>query len=90
MRLSDFVVTRVVEVCVHALDLRYALGLPPAATAEGLRVTTAILGTLLGSEKRPPGMDDVRFVVVGTGREPLTDDERWSLGALSERLPLIS
>lgn len=39
VRLSDFVVTRVVEVCVHSLDLRHALELRPWASSDGLRVT---------------------------------------------------
>lgn len=89
MRLSDFVVTGVVEVCVHALDLRHALGLQPAPSEDGVRVTATTLQALLGSDP-PPAMNNLRFLLVGTGREPLGDYERQSLGALAERFPLIA
>lgn len=89
VRLSDFVVTRVVEVCVHALDLRHALGLQPRPTTDALRVTVTTLRALLGSDP-PAGMDELRFVLVGTGREPVGDAERHSLGPLAGRFPLIA
>ncbi len=89
VRLRDFVVTRVVEVCVHALDLRHALGLQPRSSQEGLHVAATTLRALLGSDP-PAGMDELRFVLVGTGREPLGDDERHSLGRAAQRFPLIA
>lgn len=89
VRLRDFVVTRVVEVCVHTLDLRHALGLQPRPTRDGLHVAATTLRALLGSNP-PAGMDELRFVLVGTGRDSLEDDERHSLGAAAQRFPLIA
>ncbi|MGK2875103.1 MAG: maleylpyruvate isomerase N-terminal domain-containing protein [Nocardioides sp.] len=74
--------TLAVEATVHHLDLR--LGEP---SKEGLEETRRVLDGLLG---RPaPIQDAVRYALVGTGRESLTDDEAGAFGADVERLPLF-
>ena len=90
LTLEEFVKTRVLEITVHGLDLAEALSLPPAPTDAGIAVTRAILVGLLGVE--PPGdlgWDDVAFIEAGTGRRPLTDRERVTLGPLAVRFPLL-
>ncbi|MFI8392430.1 maleylpyruvate isomerase family mycothiol-dependent enzyme [Streptomyces sp. NPDC085540] len=83
MLLSEFVLTRVVEVAVHGLDLADALGreawLPPAA---GDAVAELLLGAqhALAADKlewsRP------RFLRKATGREPLNDVEAAQVAQL--------
>jgi uncharacterized protein (TIGR03083 family) len=74
--------TLAVEAAIHHVDLR--LGDPAQlGLAEARRVLDGLLG-------RPgPVVDDVRYVLVGTGREPLTEGERGRLGADADRLPLF-
>ena len=74
--------TLAVEATVHHLDLR--LGEP---SEEGLAETRRVLDGLLG---RPAPIEDaVRYALVGTGRESLTEDEAGAFGADVERLPLF-
>ena len=91
LTLDDFLKTRVVEITVHGLDLADALGRPPWATDDGVRVTREVLVGCLGQE--PPeglGWDDVALLDKGTGRSALTQDERATLGPLAGRFPLLS
>jgi hypothetical protein len=74
--------TLTVEATVHQLDL----GLGPATT-EGLAEVRLVLDALLGEPARIP--DDVRYALVGTGREPLTVEESALLGPAADRLPLF-
>lgn len=89
IRLSEYLRTRCVEVTIHHMDLRDALGLDPEPSPEGLATTSDVLRGLLGTDLRRLGMDDVRFALVGTGREELTAAEREMLGPLSDSFPLL-
>jgi uncharacterized protein (TIGR03083 family) len=92
MRLADWVVTRVISVAAHGLDVALTLGGRPAWTVpSALRVTRPVFVSLLGAE--PPaalGWDDRAFLAVATGRRALTDEEREILGARQARLPVLS
>jgi uncharacterized protein (TIGR03083 family) len=77
MRLDEYLATRVVEVCVHHLDVRAALDLPPASTPEGSRLTMATLEGLLGGP-RPRNLGRARFILAATGRAD-SDDPRFPL-----------
>lgn len=90
IRLREYVRTRCVEVTVHHMDLRDALGQEPDPTPAALEATCEVLRGLLGADLRPMGMDDLRFALVGTGRETLTDPEREILGPLAEEFPLLA
>ena len=74
--------TLAVEATVHHLDLR--LGQP---SQEGLEETRRVLDGLLG--RAAPIEDAVRYALIGTGREPPTEDEADAFGADVERLPLF-
>lgn len=74
--------TLAVEATVHQLDLR--LGQPSEA---GLAEVRRVLDGLLG--RSAPIADASRYALIGTGREPLTNDEADELGAAVERLPLF-
>lgn len=76
MLLSEFLITRVVEVAVHGLDLADALGREPWLTSSAGDV---VLGLLLGGDPaaavRDLGWDRPRFLRKATGREPLEAPE---------------
>ncbi|MGH2830635.1 MAG: maleylpyruvate isomerase N-terminal domain-containing protein [Actinomycetota bacterium] len=90
MRMSEYLRTRVLEVAIHTMDLRHAVGLSPDPTEAGLMVTCDVLRGLLGTDLRSLGVDDVRFALVGTGREPLSESEWDLLGPLVEKFPLLA
>lgn len=75
LRLDHYLPTRVVEVAVHGLDLRHALGLEEVVTPEALQVTATVLDHLLPGDRAPGHEDDLDFVLAATGRRP-SDDSR--------------
>ncbi|EEP70630.1 hypothetical protein MCAG_00957 [Micromonospora sp. ATCC 39149] len=85
MALTEFLVTRVVEVGVHGLDLAAALGREPWLTPTAAEVVTALL---TGGRAVPPelGWDRLAVVRKATGRASLTDRERAVIGAAGVRL----
>ena len=89
IRLREFLKTRCIEVGIHAMDLRAALGLEPDPTPGCLEAVGDVLRGLLGADLRPLGMDDIRFALVGTGRGELSAAEREMLGPLSDSFPLL-
>lgn len=76
IRLDHYLPTRVLEVTVHGLDLRAALGLEEVATPLALGITTEVLDALLDGP-RPDDVDDdpIAWVLAATGRRP-SDDPR--------------
>jgi uncharacterized protein (TIGR03083 family) len=88
MELGDFLATWVVEAAVHHLDLTVELPEAPPPAPASLAVTRETLDALLG-EQVPVDWDDATYALKGTGRLPLTDDERSALGPLSQRFPLF-
>jgi uncharacterized protein (TIGR03083 family) len=89
LRLREYLRTRCVEVTIHAMDLRDALGRDPDPTLGGLDATSDVLRGLLGADLRPLGVDDLRFALLGTGRATLTEGERELLGPLADLFPLL-
>ncbi|WP_405886526.1 maleylpyruvate isomerase N-terminal domain-containing protein (plasmid) [Streptomyces sp. NBC_01384] len=83
MLLSEFLLTRVVEVAVHGLDLADALGREPWLTPEaGAAVLELLLGPDQADVARELGWDRPTFLRKVTGRAPLDTTET----ALIERL----
>ncbi|WP_420311006.1 maleylpyruvate isomerase N-terminal domain-containing protein [Streptomyces sp. YS-B37] len=86
MLLSEFLVTRVVEVAVHGLDLADALGREPWLTSQAADL---VQGLLLGPdgtaalEKLSWGR--LYFLRKATGREPITRDEALDVNRLGIR-----
>jgi hypothetical protein len=89
LRLREYVRTRCVEVAIHSMDLRAALGMAPDPTPEGLEAACDVLRGLLGTDLRRLGMDEVRFALAGTGRAELSAAEREMLGPLADSFPLL-
>jgi len=91
MAYGEFVASRNVEFVVHTMDLADAVGRPERAAPAAVAVVTTILDALL-DESRPSafGWDETTYVLVATGRRPLTDTERVTLGSLAARFPLLA
>jgi uncharacterized protein (TIGR03083 family) len=91
MRLADWVVTRVISVAAHGLDVALTLGRAPWTTVESLVAVRPVFVSLLGVE--PPAAlrwDARTFLAAATGRRPLTVEEALLLGPGAERFPLLS
>jgi len=90
LTLEEFLTTRVFETTVHRMDLQDAFGQKGWGTDRAAAFVDETLEALLGQE--PPSdleWDVVDFIETGTGRRPLTDQERKILGPLAERFPLM-
>ena len=69
MKLADWVVTRVMSVAAHGLDVALTLGLEPWTSKPALGVTCPVLISLLGAE--PPaelGWDRLTLLAASPGR----------------------
>lgn len=80
LRLDHYLPTRVVEVAVHGLDVRQAMGLEEVVTPDALAITATVLDNLLPGDRAPGHEDDLAFVLAATGRRASDDS----------RLPVIS
>lgn len=76
MLLTDFMVTRVVEVAVHGVDLADALGRAAWSTAPAAGVVGELLGPRWAAAARRAGWDTGELLRRATGRGDLTDEER--------------
>jgi len=85
---NDFMSTLAVEAAVHYLDLTVALPSAPPPDPDSLAIVRWVLNGLL--EAPMPGeWDDETCALKGTGRAPLTAEDRAVLGVLAGRLPLF-
>lgn len=87
LTVADFLSTLTVEAAVHHLDLVLRLDRPgPAAgpLGEVRRVLEGLLGSPL-----PARWDDATAARRGTGREPLTAEDRAELGGAAAHFPLF-
>ena len=91
MRLADWVVTRVISIAAHGLDVAITLDRQPWTTGSALTIIRPVFVDLLGAEP-PPSLqwDDQALLASATGRRTLTDPERVLLGPRQERFPLLS
>jgi hypothetical protein len=87
---KDFVATLVLEATVHHLDLIVGLPDAPEPDPEALQVTARTLDGLFGPEAWDViGWDTMTYVLKGTGRLPLDEDDADMLGPHADRLPLL-
>lgn len=75
MAVREYVATRVLELCVHHLDVRVALDRSPEATPTAGQLTQDLLERLLSGD-RPRNLGRTRFIRAATGRGGY-DDERF-------------
>ncbi len=90
MLFGEFVASRVLEFGVHTMDLSHATLRGERLHPDAVPIVKGILSGLLGA-KLPVGMgwDDKTFILSGTGRRPLESNERFTLGPLAEKFPLL-
>jgi hypothetical protein len=89
LRPADLTATLAVETAVHYLDLTVNLPSSPPPDPASLALVRRVLEGLLGSPL-PAGWDDAGAALKGTGRVPLTDEDRALLGPLAGRVPLFT
>lgn len=82
--------SRNVELGVHTMDLGHATMRGERLAPECAEVITDVLDRMLG-EPLPQGLgwSPGTYVLTGTGRRRLEPNERYTLGPLAERFPLI-
>jgi len=88
LRTADFIGTLVVESAVHYLDLTVDLPAAPPPEPLPLALVRRVLDGLLGAPQAL-GWDEQTYVLKGTGRLPLSDADRTSLGPQADRFPLF-
>ena len=86
--LHDYVVTRVVSVAVHGLDIAISLGTEAFTTTAALEVTCGVLEELLGVSRSTLGWSAHELMAWGTGRA--VPDATRTPSVILEHLPLIS
>jgi uncharacterized protein (TIGR03083 family) len=84
MAAEDILAMWTTELVIHQLDLSTD---SPGPAPEALAIAVATLDGLLGGDERPPGWDDVTYVMKGTGRTPLDEAERSRLGERASHYP---
>jgi len=89
LSVADFAATLAVEAAVHYLDLTVALPSAPEPDPASLALVRRVLTGLLGTPL-PAFWDDITAALKGTGREPLTAEDRQALGQLTSAFPLFA
>ncbi len=88
---GEFVASRVLEFGVHSMDISHATLRGERIHPDAVAIVAGILQGRLGADL-PVGMgwDDRTFILTGTGRRRLESNERFILGPLAEKFPLLS
>jgi hypothetical protein len=84
---GDFLAIWVVELVIHHLDLQAEVTLPdpdPLALNLARRTIEALVG-----EELPRSVPDRTVVLIGAGREPLSEAHSRAVGKLAARLPVL-
>lgn len=91
LAVPDFLTTLVTETVIHHMDMTVELRSVPSPGPEAVALATRTLDGLLGSDvSRPGGWTDEEYLLKGTGRVPLSVQDRHALNDASERFPLLS
>lgn len=88
LEVADFVATLVVEAAVHYVDLTEAFPNEAPPPASGLDLVALTLDGLLDAP-RPAPWDDFTYLLKGTGRLPLSPEDRELLGQAANLFPLF-
>ena len=90
MAFNEFVATRVLEFGVHTMDIGHATLRGERVHPDAVPIITEILDGRVGAGlPKGLGWDARTFVLTGTGRRPLGPNERFVLGPLAEKFPLL-
>jgi uncharacterized protein (TIGR03083 family) len=88
LAVADLAATLATEATVHHLDMIAELPAAPRPSVRCLSLVRRTLDGLLGEPVRI-GWDDTGYTLKGTGRCPLSDEDRVRLGDQAERFPLL-
>jgi uncharacterized protein (TIGR03083 family) len=91
MTFGEFGASRVLEFGVHSMDIGHATLRGERVHPDAVPIITGILDGILGS--RLPvalGWDPRTYILTGTGRRHLLQNERFVLGPLAEKFPLLA
>jgi uncharacterized protein (TIGR03083 family) len=87
---GEFAATRVLEFGVHSMDIGHATLRGERVHPDAVPVITGILDGLLGAPlPKSMGWDPRTYILTGTGRRQLLSNERYVLGPLAEKFPLL-
>lgn len=90
IRFDEFVASRVLEFGVHTMDIGHATLRGERIHPDAATIVKEILdGRLNASLPKGIGWDTRTFILTGTGRRRLESNERFALGPLAERFPLL-
>ena len=84
---GDFLAIWVVELVIHHLDLQAEVTLPDPDPG-ALELTRRTIEALVG-EPLPAGVPDRTVVLIGAGREPLSEAHSHAVTKLAARLPVL-
>lgn len=91
MTFGEFVASRVLEFGVHSMDISHATLRGEKVHPDAIPVITGILDSLLGAPlPKSIGWDPRTYILTGTGRRELLSNERFVLGPLAEKFPLLA
>ena len=89
MTCGDYVLTRLMSVAAHGVDVALSFGGDAWTTVEALSALRPVLIDLLGADP-PMSWSDQQLLDFGSGRLRLGPEEERALGALRDRFPLFS
>ncbi len=84
---GDFLAIWAVELVIHHLDLQAEVTLPDPDT-DAVNLTRQVIEALVG-EELPDSVPDRTVVLIGAGREPLSDAHNRAVEKLAARLPVL-
>ena len=91
LAVPDFLATLVTEAVIHHLDMTVDLPAAPAPGPEAVALAARTLDGLLGADgPRPAGWTTEEYLLKGTGRHPLSDQDRAALAGTAGRFPLLA
>ena len=91
LAVPDFLTTLVTEAVIHHLDMTVELRSAPSPGPQAIALATRTLDGLLGSGvSRPGDWTAEEYLLKGTGRLPLSLQDRDALDEATERFPLLS
>ena len=88
LTVADFAATLATEATVHHLDMIAELPAAPGPAARCLSLVRRTLDGLLGAPVCT-GWDDTQYALKGTGRSPLSEEDRGLLSEQAQRFPLL-
>lgn len=89
LTVDAYLLTRLMSVAAHGLDVAITLSQPPWTTPHALRELCPVLTDLLG-QAAPSTWTDQDLLEIGAGRRPPTEADRAQLGPIAARFPLLS